>query len=259
MAKVLIKKEKKEFIEDIGREVTLSKEKYYYVVDVSKDFHCAEGLIKKEDLAEKDGSKVKTNKGKEFFVFESTYLDDYKRIRRLPQTIPLKDIGVIMSETGIGKESVVIDSGTGSGGVACLLGNFVKEVYSYDIKDEHLKVSKENVEMLGLNNVHIKKGSIYEGVEEKEADLFILDVPEPWMAINTIRESLKIGGFVVSYSPMIPQVIDFVNEIKKDGAFIVEQTSEITQRYWDVDGRKVRPKTAGIGHSGFLTFVRRIA
>ena len=42
----------------------------------------------------------------------------------------------------------------------------------------------------------------------------------------------------------------------KDFAYI--KTSEIIEREWDVDDRKVRPRSQAIGHSGFITFARKI-
>ena len=259
MAKLLVKKEKKEFIKEINKEVTISKQRAYYVSDISNDFHGAEGVVKKKDLKKKDGSVVKTNTNKEFIVLSSSFIDDYKRIKRGPQIIPLKDIGVIIAETGLGKKSRVLEAGTGSGAVACFLANFVKEVISYDIKKEHVQIAKENVKHLGFKNVTIKNKNIYKEVDAVDADLLILDLPEPWNAIRSAEKALKIGGFIVSYSPTIPQVIDFANTISTSKNFIVQKTIEIIQRSWDVRERKVRPKSSGIGHSGFLTFVRRVS
>ena len=259
MPKVLIKKEKREYIKEIGREVTVSKPRYYYVEDLTKDYHTSEGIIAKKDLKKKDGSLVKTSMNKEFVIFSSDFTDDFRKIKRIPQIIPLKDIGIIISETGIGKTSRVVDAGAGSGAVACFLGHIVKEVTSYDIKKEHADIAKQNVKMLNLKNVKIKNKDFYHDVDEKDVDLVMLDLPEPWNAIRSAEKALSVGGYVVSYSPTIPQVMDFVNTISKNPKFFIIKTIEIIERKWDVYQRKVRPKSSGIGHSGFLTFVRRIA
>lgn len=259
MPKVLIRKERKEYVKEIDKEVTVAKPRYYFVEDASKDYHTADGVIAKKDLKKKDGSIVKTNTGKEFLVFSSDFSDEYRKIRRLPQIIPLKDIGIIIAETGIGKQSKVVDAGTGSGAAACFLAHLVKEVVSYDIKKEHVQIARENVKRLGLKNIKIKNKNIYKEVNEKDADLFVLDVPEPWNAISSADKALKVGGYLVSYSPTIPQVMDFVNTIANNPKFIVTKTIEAIERKWDVYRRKVRPKSSGIGHSGFLTFARKIS
>ena len=85
-----------------------------------------------------------------------------------------------------------------------------------------------------------------------------MDLPEPWKAINAAKKALKVGGFLVSYSPTIPQTQDFVNKINKDKDFVHVKTSEIIEREWEIDERKVRPKSQQIGHSGFISFTRRI-
>jgi len=259
MAKVLIRKERREYVKEIDREVVVAKPRYYFVEDDKKDYHTADGIITKKDLKKKDGSIVKTNTGKAFLVFSSDFSDEFRKIKRIPQIIPLKDIGIIIAETGIGKQSKVVDAGTGSGAIACFLGHIVKEVVSYDIKKEHVDIAKKNVKMLGLKNVKIKNKNIYREVDENDADLFVLDVPEPWNAIGSADKALRVGGYLISYSPTIPQVMDFVNTISNNPKFIIIKTIEVNERAWDVYGRKVRPKSTSIGHSGFLTFIRKIS
>ena len=172
--------------------------------------------------------------------------------------ITLKDIGLIISETGIGKKSKVLDAGSGSGALACFLANLVKEVVTYEIRDDFIKIVKNNIDFLNLKNVKIKKKDIYDGIDEKDLDLIVLDLPEPWKALESARKALKPGAFLVSYSPTIPQVMDFVNKIREDDDFSYLKTSEIIEREWEVEQRKVRPRSQAIGHSGFITFVRKI-
>jgi len=258
MAKLLIKKQKKQYVKELGKQVVISRERFYFVEDENKDFHCAEGVISKKDLKKKPGTRVKTNKGKEFILLEPSFIDLYKRIKRIPQIVPRKDIGLIVAETGINKQSKVVDAGSGSGGICLLLANLVKEVISYEINKEYIKIVKDNIKFLGLKNLKVKNKNIYKGIDEEDVDLIVLDIPEPWNAIRSAEKALKIGGFLVSYSPSVPQVMDFVNTISKSDSFIVLKTVEVIERNWEISERKVRPVSQGIGHSGFMTFVRRI-
>ena len=77
-------------------------------------------------------------------------------------------------------------------------------------------------------------------------------------SINLVKKALKNHGFLVSYSPTIPQVMDLIEEVKKHKELIYLETVEIIERHWEFSERKVRPKSQQIGHSGFLTFVRRL-
>jgi tRNA (adenine57-N1/adenine58-N1)-methyltransferase catalytic subunit len=238
--------------------VLMSKQDKFLVKDLDNDYHTKYGFFNKSDLKEKIGSKIASNTNKEFTVFEPYFIDLYKRIKRGAQIVPLKDIGLIVSETGIDNKSKVVDAGAGSGALACFLANIAKEVTTYEIREDFIKIVEKNIEFLQLKNIKIKNKSVYDGIDEKNVDLVVLDLPEPWNAIEAAKKSLKTGGFLVSYSPSIPQASDFVNQINKDENFAHLKTSEIIERNWEIDGRKVRPKSQPIGHSGFISFARRI-
>ena len=232
--------------------------KEFYIKDTSTDYHCQFGLVKAKDLKKKDGSVIKTNTGKELTIFSPSFIDSYKKIKRAPQIITRKDIGLIIAETGVNKDSKIVDAGAGSGALACFLANICKEVTTYEIREDFIKIVKKNKELLDLKNLKIKNKDIYKGIDEKDIDLITLDLPEPWKAINSAKKALKTGGFLVSYSPTIPQVVDFVNAINKKGGFVHIKTVELMLREWEILDRKVRPITTQTVHTGFLSFVRRV-
>lgn len=258
MPKILLKPVRRQFVEHLNKEIVVSSEDQIFVGDERKDFSTRHGNIKKEEFLKSDGSLVVSSKGAEFVMFSPSHIDFFGRIRRLPQTIPLKDIGWIIAMTGIGRESRVLDSGTGSGALAISLARHCKEVVTYDILDEHLECARENAKYLGVDNILIKKGDVTKGVPENGFDLVCYDLPDPWDAIPTAHSTLKVGGFLVSYSPTIPQTQDFVNAISKRDDFIVIETVEIIERPWEVNGRKVRPISKETIHSGFLSLCRKI-
>jgi tRNA (adenine57-N1/adenine58-N1)-methyltransferase len=254
--KLLIKKEKKVFVDDLDREVTLSGfEKHY--VDNTKDFSTKHGTIKKKELAKRPGSKIKSG-SQEFIILDPVFLDHYKQIKRGAQIITLKDIGAIIARTGINKNSVVLDAGSGSGALACFIGMIAKQVISYDIDKKSLETARGNVELLGAKNILIKEGDIYDykKIKEKDIDVFVLDVPEPWKAVKTAEKVLRIGGFLAVYLPNINQVQDFVKALPEE--FLLERTIEVIEREWAVDDKRIRPVTKDFGHTGFLTFARKL-
>ena len=237
--------------------VLISKNDKFLVKDTSKDYHTKHGFFKKEDL-KKSGKGIKTNTGKEFSIFNPFFIDLYRKIKRDAQIIPLKDIGLIVAETGISNKSKVVDAGSGSGALCCFLASIAKEVTTYDIREDFIEIVNYNIKFLNLKNIKIKNKNIYDGIDEKNIDIIVLDLPEPWNAIEAAKNALKAGGFLVSYSPTIAQTADFVNAVNKDENFAHIKTSEIIEREWEIDARKVRPKSQQIGHSGFVSFVRRI-
>ncbi|MFH1408651.1 MAG: tRNA (adenine-N1)-methyltransferase [Nanoarchaeota archaeon] len=237
----------------MGEKLIIQEGKSYLVRDTEKDFHTKDGFLTAKQLGSKAGSIVETNKGVSFSLADPQFIDRYQRIKRQPQIIPRKDVALIIAETGLGKDSVVVDAGTGSGALACFLAHIVKKVVSYEIREDFADVAEKNISMLDIKNCTVKRKSIYDGISEKNVDCITLDLPEPWKAVEHAADSLKPGGFLVSYSPTIPQVMDFAQRLSR---FYHIKTAELIEREWDVHDRKVRPKSAGIGHSGFLTFAR---
>jgi tRNA (adenine57-N1/adenine58-N1)-methyltransferase len=254
--KVLVRKGKKAFVKELDREVTVIKQKTYYVEDTHKDYHTQSGLIKQKDL--KKSGRVLSNTGKEFFVFSPKFIDHYLRISRSAQIIPLKDIGLIVADTGLDCTSRVVDAGAGSGALACFLAHIAKEVTTYDVRDDFLKIVRKNKAMLKLSNLKVKRGDIYKKLDESKVDLVTLDLPEPWKALPNVIKALKPGGHLVVYNPSLPQIADFVEALRSHDNMLYLKTVEVIERQWEVDGRKVRPKSTGIGHSGFMVFSRKM-
>ena len=254
MSKILIQREKKESIE--GRERTTVEEKWYYVADESQNFMTATGMVKKEEFGKPDGSIVKSNSGKEFLMFSGSFRDAFSHIKKLPQTVMPKDIGMIIAMTGIGTDSIVIDAGAGSGALAAGLARVCKHVTTYELRDDFIDNLKENFERLGLKNITLRHKDVTAGVDEKEIDLVTLDMPQPWDAYAAIDPALKIGGFLVCYIPSVPQLMQCVENLPQN--FVVIKSLELIERPWIVKGKKVRPDNEMIGHTAFLMFARKI-
>ena len=96
------------------------------------------------------------------------------------------------------------------------------------------------------------------GVMAFLVDLVVLDLPTPWNAIQAVEKALRVGGYLVVYNPQITQTADFVNAVKANDKFIHEKTIELIERNWKINGPVARPRSGGIGHTGFLSFVRRV-
>ena len=71
-------------------------------------------------------------------------------------------------------------------------------------------------------------------------------------------KALKTGGFLVVYTPQITQANKLVNLILKDENFVYLKTAELIERKWRIKGEVSRPSFEGLGHTGFLSFFRRV-
>ena len=227
----------------------------------NQDLHTKEGYLKKEDIVKaQPGDTLKTNIKREMIILEAAFIDLYNKIKRGPQIIPRKDVGTIIVEVGLQPNWKIVDAGAGCGALSCFLANLVPKgkVYTYDVREDHLAITEKNIELLSLKNITAKKHDIYEGIPIKDIDLITLDVPEPWNVVPHAEEKLKVGGFLVSYSPCVPQVSDFVEAVYRSEKLVHLKTIEMIQREWEFVNRKQRPATQQLGHSGFITFCRKI-
>lgn len=239
--------------EDTGKIVKRYPARKLYV-DPGKDYHDSFGVLKKELLV-KDSFEA----GKDSFAaFDASFADLLDQIKRGAQIVTAKDLGAVVAHTGMNKESLVLDSGSGSGSAACFFAAISKRVDSFDVNDENLDVSRKNALDLGLGNVSFSKGDVYDssGFKEAEYDIFFLDVPEPKNAFATASKTLKKGGFFVIYVPNANQLHEAVNNLPKEILF--EQAVEIIERDWSVKEKVLRPATKDFGHTAFLCFARKI-
>lgn len=233
----------------------LNDKRTNYLKNLDDNYHCKDGMVDKKDF---DKNIVKTNKGKEFNLIDANFIDQFSNLKRGAQIMDKKDLGLILSNTMVGGKSIVFDCGSGTGASALFFARYCKKVYSFDIRDDHIEIVKENMKRLELNNLVLKKKNIYEEELDvkKNCDLFVLDVPEPERAIRNVSKKLKVGGFFVSYSPCVTQVMKLNESLGEN--FLKIKVVEVIEREWHVEGRKVRPLTKDFSHTGFLAIFRKI-
>ncbi|MCS4541750.1 MAG: tRNA (adenine-N1)-methyltransferase [Euryarchaeota archaeon] len=236
--------------------------KYLVRVDPAKEFHTDFGKIRLSELLKKDyGEEIQSHLGRTFKIIKPRISDLISKIER-PGTIVLsKDVGQIVAGTGVGPGDFILDAGTGSGALAIYLGYLVQpngKVITYEIKSEFIEIAKRNIELVGLNHIiTVKNKDVTQGFEENEVDLITLDLSSPEKVIEHAKSALKAGGYVVIYSPFIEQV-QKVNEALHRYSLQEIKTIECLTREIEVTKRGTRPKTRMVGHTGYLTFARKI-
>ncbi|MDP4012252.1 MAG: rRNA adenine N-6-methyltransferase family protein [Candidatus Nanoarchaeia archaeon] len=216
------------------------------------DLHTNYGVVKENDI--KNGL-VKSHSGKEFLVYDAQFVDRLNKIKRGPAVISNKDVGIILTNTGINPKSKILEAGAGSGRLTAFLANISSNVTSYERKEEFYKIAETNLKELGLK-AKLRLKDIYEGITEKNLDVIILDLPEPWQVLNYAVKALKCGGFLVAYLPHMTQVIEFTKALSSP--FVLDKVEEVLEREWILEDRKARPENQMLGHTAFLVFVRKI-
>jgi|YNPNPStandDraft_1061719.scaffolds.fasta_scaffold08508_1 tRNA (adenine57-N1/adenine58-N1)-methyltransferase len=219
------------------------------------------GVIDTNILIDKKyGSSIKIGE-KVFHVLEPSMQDKIQSIKRKAQIILPRDAAQILMNCSVEPGCIVLEAGIGSGALTIALASIVKpkgRVISYDVREDFIEHARENLRRARLEEyVKIEKQDVTQGIKEKELDAVILDVPNPWDAVKHAYEALKTGGYLCAYSPLISQVENTVKTIRKY-PFIEVKTIENIQREMIVGERGTRPSFHMLGHTGYLTFARKI-
>ena len=228
--------------------------KKFLVKDLDEDYNTQFGIIPKAELKKEI---AESNKAQKFLILEPNFTDLWENLTRGPQLMLPKDIGLILARTGVNSQSKVVDAGGGSGSLCLSLANVCKEVTVYEVNKEHFEILTKNKKLFGLNNLNLKLANVYDGIAEKNLDLITLDLPEPWRVVESAQNSLKLGGFLVIYLPNLNQVKQFIDSTHNSSIKVLE-TLELIERKWKIEDKIMRPEFEMLGHTGFLTFCRRL-
>ena len=232
---------------------------YLQTLTEGDDFHCHLGWISHADvIGSPVGGWYTTSRGQVLLGIRPT-LGDYVRLMpRGPQVIYAKDLGNIVSMADIFPGATVVEAGLGSGALTTALLRAVGpngRVVSYEINPEVVGKAKSNVESVTADTSRwdVRIGDITEGIGDDRVDRVVLDMPEPWRAIDAAASAMDTGGIMLSFLPTILQVHELVLALQDDGRFARVETVETMLRSWSVSRRSVRPAHRMVAHSGFIT------
>ncbi|MGC8586427.1 MAG: tRNA (adenine-N1)-methyltransferase [Candidatus Micrarchaeia archaeon] len=180
----------------------------------------------------------------------------YRGLKRGPQVILPKDIGIIIAYASVGKESVCVDAGAGSGWLAVSLARIAKHVTTYEIRPEFARIAEQNISRLGLDNIEVKIADITKGIKERNVDLVTLDMPNAEKVVRHAHKALKVGGYIFAYLPHMEQVKKFVSKLNMY-KFHDVQAFEVILRDMLVREAGMRPSTKGVWHTAYLVFAQK--
>ena len=237
------------------------RKKWLIQVSPGKQVHTHAGYIEVEEVIGKEyGQSVMTNTKQEIYLLYPRLNDYIFKSKRATQILYPKDMAIIASWTDLSHGKKVIEAGTGSGSLSCFIANLIRpdgHLYSYDVREESHEIAKKNIEKAGLSEfVTLKIKDAKLGLEEKDMDVAILDLGDPWTLIKTMKGCLRPGGILASVSPTINQVEKVVIELQNEG-FLEIETLEILMREMEVREGKTRPAMRMVGHTTYLTFARK--
>jgi tRNA (adenine57-N1/adenine58-N1)-methyltransferase len=247
---------------DIVQLVGLRHKHFIFTLLPGGEMHTHRGIVKHDDLIGLPwGTQIFSHLGSPFFLLQPMLGDILTNLPRNTQILYPKEIGFILVTMGIGPGQRVIEAGTGSGSMTIALAHILGDtgkVISYERRPEFQKLAQKNLTRLGLEHrVEFKLKDIAEGLDDKNADAFFLDVPAPYDYIEQVRSALKPGGFFCALVPTFNQVEKLLHALQRN-KFAFLEMCEVLLRYYKTEPSRLRPTDRMVAHTGFLIFGRRI-
>lgn len=247
---------------DLIQLVGQSHKNFIFRLTPGKQLQTHRGVINHDDLVGLSwGTKISSHTGNPFYLFQPALGDLLLETRRTTQIMYPKDIGFLIVTMGIGPGYHVLEAGTGSGALTTALAFIVGSnghVTTYESRPEMLRLAKENLNQLGLDDrVTFKQRDIEPGFDETDIDALFLDLPNPEDFIPQVREALKPGGFFGSILPTVNQVSRLINALNKNN-FVFIEVCEIMLRYFKPVPQRLRPTDRMVAHTGYLIFARPV-
>ena len=211
-----------------------------------------------------DGTAVATPKGVEIVALRPTREDFILKMQRGAQVVYPKDQAMIVGLADIRPGMRVIEAGAGSGALTLALLDAVGpegSVCSVERREDHAVDARRNVERFRggpVANWELVIGDVADVLATSTAHRVVLDLPEPWHALDGAASALAPGGMLLTYLPSVPQVMEVTEALWSHGGFTDVATTETLVRGWDVDGLAVRPAHRMVAHTAFLTRARRV-
>lgn len=220
------------------------------------------GVLSYDDIiGQSFGRVVSSHLGQKFLVLRPTTSDLIRYLKRTTQIVYPKDAARLLMELDLWDGRRIVEAGTGSGGLTLAFARAVApsgRVYSYEVRDEHQRVARMNLERLGLlPQVELRLRDISAGFDETGVDAVFLDVRDAAAFIPQVEAALAESGMFGSLQPTVNQVGDLIAALER-GNFVEIRVEEILIRPYKPVPDRLRPADRMIGHTGYLIFARKI-
>jgi tRNA (adenine57-N1/adenine58-N1)-methyltransferase catalytic subunit len=248
------------------RVVLIDRKQRRYLLTLTKkgEFHSHAGFVRHDDIVGRDeGTNVVSSGNESYLMLRPTLADFVLQMPRGAQVIYPKDLGPILMLADIGPGQRVFESGVGSGALSMAMLRCGAIITGYELREDFANRAQTNVRsFLGddaMKRYDVQLRDAYEGIDERNFDRIVLDLPEPWNVIPAaVQGALRTGGIFLAYTPTITQAARTKVGLDRAG-FASTGTTEVLERTWHIEDQSVRPDHRMVAHTGFLTYGRRVA
>jgi tRNA (adenine57-N1/adenine58-N1)-methyltransferase len=198
-------------------------------------------------------------------------LEDYilKGLRRRTSIIHPKDLATLLIRGDIYPGARVLEAGIGSGAASLILLRHLGPtgfLCSYERRLEFQELALQNIEKAhalygdpGTQHQVVARDIYQDGVDERDLDMILLDLPEPHRATHHALEALRPGGSLLCWLPTVTQVYLLVRQLQNEPDWAVVDTRETLERAWEIGEDAMRPYHRMVGHTGFWIRARKLA
>jgi tRNA (adenine57-N1/adenine58-N1)-methyltransferase len=227
--------------------------------------HTSDGYVACDEIiGQHPGTRLRTSKGAMLAVFRATLEEYVSLMPRAAQIVTPKDVAMITQWADVGPGSVVVEAGLGSGALTLGLLRAVGEggrVISFELREEFANRARKNVEGWGdaAERFELRLADVHTGLGElRHVDSVVLDLQDPWQALDGAAQALVPGGILVCYVPSVRQVDQLVVALWDHPEFATPEVCETILRPWLADKIRLRPESRIMGHTGFLIRSRHL-
>ena len=248
---------------DLTLLIDRKERRYLLTLAVEGTFHTHVGTLPhKEIIGREQGSWFRTSLGQSLLALKPTLGEYVVHMPRGPQVLYPKDLGSIIILADIFPGATVVEAGLGSGALTATLLRSVGDrgrVITYELREDVVGRAMANIRAIvpGPLNHALNLSDIYQGIDERDVDRIVLDVPEPWHVVPWAAQALAMGGIFLSFLPTVLQIHHLAEALSSDSRFQLIETVEVLLRPWNVTSRSVRPAHRMVAHTGFITTARR--
>lgn len=243
--------------------VDSKQRRYLLTLSEGGEFHSHAGFVPHSDLVDRvEGVRLRSTRGAVYLAIRPTLEDFVVEMPRGAQVIYPKDLAPICMIGDIGPGTRVLESGVGSGALSMTMLRWGADIVGYELREDFAARAISNVSsFLGadaMSRYRVELRDCYEGIDERDMDRVVLDLPEPWRVIPHAEVALRPGGILVAYTPSITQAATVRSTMDERRGWMAARTLEVLHRTWYIAGAAVRPDHRMVAHTGFLTTARYI-
>ncbi len=226
-------------------------------------FHTHKGRIYHEEILKAGyGGEISSDKGYHFYVLKPTIYDYIIKTPRPTQIVYPKDIGYLILKLGIHPGTRILEVGMGSGAFTSAILTILNgegHIDAYERREDIMWSTIKYLNRIGVDTkiLNIHKTDFLEASPPKNYyDIAIVDIDEPWKALDRVYLALKNSGRVGFIVPTYNQLDKLAEYIGK--RFTDIEAIEISYRELQFKKGRIRPRFRMIGFTTVVVTAAKI-